>query len=268
VTAVPEVTGMAATEARATLEDAGFRVRVARERAFDREIPEGSVVSQSVSEPTRQLSEITLVLSAGPRTGTLPPLVGRDIEAARAALEELGLDLTVTTAVGYDDELAPGTVLAASPDGNATIAEGSTVELTVSDGPEPVELPDVTGQLQGAANAELEGLGLVARVTERRYDPTPEGTVIATDPPPATVLRRGDEVGLTVSDGPEPVEVPEVEGMRETAAVRTLEDAGFTVDVRYVTTLLPLARGIVDEQDPDPGTTRPRGDTVRIFVWQ
>lgn len=268
VTAVPEVTGMAATDARATLEGAGFRVRIARERAFDRDIPEGAVVSQSVAEPTRQLSEITLVLSAGPRTGTLPPLVGREVEAARAALDELGLDLTVTTTVGYDDEVPPGTVLAASPDSGATVAEGGTVELTVSDGPAPVELPDLTGQLQGAANAELVGLGLNSRVTERRYDPAPEGTIIATDPPPGSVLRRGDEVGLTISDGPEPIEVPGVEGMREAEAVRILEDAGFTVEVRYVTTLLPLARGVVDEQDPDTGTTRPRGDTVRIFVWQ
>lgn len=269
VTAVPDVTGQRASEARATLEDAGFRVRVADERAFDRDVPEGAVVTQSVTQPARQvLTEVVLTLSAGPRTGTLPPLVGRDETAARAALEELGLDLAVTTTVGYDDELPVGTVLEAVPAGGATVEEGTEVTLTVSDGPAPVDLPDLTGQLEGAASAELVGLGLVARVVERRFDPAPEGTVIATTPPPGTTLRRGAEVELVVSDGPEPVEVPDVEGLREAQAVRTLENAGFVVDVRYVTTLLPLARGIVDEQDPDPGTTRPRGDTVRIFVWQ
>lgn len=269
VTAVPEVLGLQASEARTVLEDAGFRVRVADDRAFDRDVPEGAVVQQSTTAPSRQLlTEVELVLSAGPRTGMLPPLAGREVTAARAALEELGLDLTVTTEPGYDDELPRGTVLAATPAGGATVEEGAEVTLTVSDGPAPVELPDLTGQLQGAASAELVGMGLLARVTERRHDPAPEGTVIATEPPPGATLRRGQEVGLVVSDGPEPVEVPAVEGMRESDAVRALEGAGFTVDVRYVTTLLPLARGIVDEQDPDPGTTRPRGDTVRIFVWQ
>lgn len=269
VTAVPDVQGMVASEARSTLEEAGFRVRVADERAFDREVPVDAVVSQSVTQPARQvLTEVVLTLSAGPRTGMLPPLVGRDVTDARAALEELGLDLTVTTEIGYDDDLPPGTVLLATPAGGATVEEGTEVVLTVSDGPAPVDLPDLRGELEGAASAELVGLGLVARVTERRYDPAPEGTVIATNPPPGTTLRRGGEVELTVSDGPEPVEVPDVEGLREAQAVRTLENAGFVVDVRYVTTLLPFARGIVDEQDPDPGTTRPRGDTVRIFVWQ
>jgi eukaryotic-like serine/threonine-protein kinase len=268
VTAVPEVVGLAGSEARAALEEAGFRVRIAEERAFDRDVPPGSVVEQSITAPTRQLTEVQLVLSAGPRTGTLPPLTGRDVTAARAALEELGLDLTVTTTVGYDDALAPGTVLDASPAGGATVSEGTEVTLTISDGPAPVELPDLTGRLEGAASAELVGLGLVARVVERRHDPAPAGTVIATTPAQGDTLRRGGEVELVVSDGPEPVEVPDVEGQRESAAVRALEEAGFTVDVRYVTTLLPLARGIVDEQDPDPGTTRPRGDTVRIFVWQ
>lgn len=269
VTAVPDVEGLLASEARAALEEAGFRVRVADDRAFDRDVPPDAVVTQSVTQPSRQvLTEVVLTLSAGPRTGTLPALVGRDVTAARGALEELGLDLTVTTEVGYDDDLAPGTVLLATPAGGATVEEGTEVVLTVSDGPAPVDLPDLTGQLEGAASAELVGLGLVARVVERRFDPAPEGTVIATNPTPGTTLRRGAEVELTVSDGPEPVEVPDVEGLRESEAVRTLEAAGFTVDVRYVTTLLPFARGIVDEQDPDPGTTRPRGDTVRIFVWQ
>ena len=111
---------------------------------------------------------MVLTLSAGPRTGTLPPLVGRDVTAARGALEELGLDLTVTTEVGYDDDLPPGTVLLATPAGGATVEEGTEVVLTVSDGPAPVDLPDLTGKLEGAASAELVGLGLVARVVERR----------------------------------------------------------------------------------------------------
>ena len=270
VTAVPDVTGQLASEARSSLEQAGFRVRTADERVTDPDVPEGAVVRQSVSEPARQvLTEVVLTLSAGPRTGTLPPLAGREVTAARAAIEELGLDLSVTTTVGYDDDLPAGTVLAATPAGGATVEEGTEVTLEVSDGPAPVDVPDLVGRLEAAASAELVGAGLVARVTERRHDPSPAGTVIASDPPAGTTLRRGAAVELTISDGPQPVEVPDVEGRREAEAIRVLEEAGFAVDVRGIgRPLLFLASGIVDAQDPAPGTTRPRGDTVRIFVWE
>jgi beta-lactam-binding protein with PASTA domain len=64
------------------------------------------------------------------------------------------------------------------------------------------------------------------------------------------------------------VEVPDVRGAREADAVAVLEELGFEVEVRYVPRILPLRLGTVDDQAPSPEQVRPRGSTVRIFVWE
>ncbi|MFT5564753.1 MAG: beta-lactam-binding protein with PASTA domain [Myxococcota bacterium] len=266
-TAVPAVEGMTVADARALLEDAGFVVVVDDDRPFDIDVPEGAVVSRSGDESARRMSTITLVLSAGPRTGALLGVLGRTTANATTELESLGLDLVVTTTDAYDDTATIGTVLASTPAAGTTVAEGIEVMLTISAGPAPVDLPDLTGETEASATATLINLGLTVRIIERRYDELPQGSVIVSAPTSGSTVLRGAEVGLTISDGPQPIEVPDVEGRREADAVAALEALGFVVDVRYVQTLLPFSVGVVDAQDPAGGSIRPKGSTIRIFVW-
>lgn len=269
VTEIRDVRGLDLDLAREALTADGFEVVVADEPRHDLRRPEGAVLTQAPMGDARRGATIRLVESAGPRTAALPVLVGHDIEVARTAVDELGIDLQLDVSDGYDDDAPQGTVLSSTPEAGVEVQEASVVSIVVSVGPAPVELPAVAGDGQARATATLRDLGLqVAVVEQRHHDSVPQGSVIATRPKAGTELRRGDEVGLVISRGPSPVEIPDVTGLAEEDAIAELEALGLEVEVREISRLLPLGLGTVDSQAPSAGQVRPTGSTVRIFVWR
>lgn len=269
VTPIPAVAGQSVDVATETLQDAGFDVVVAQDAVNDVDVPAGAVLAQDHTGEARRGTVVTLTRSAGPRTGALPVLANREVDDARAAVEDLGLDLAVVVVEAHDDDAPAGRVLSSRPAAGEEVVEASTVELTVSKGPAPVAVPDVVGEPRARATAALEDLGLVVGgVEERHDDEVPQGHVVAVTPAAGTELRRGDEVALTVSLGPAPVTVPDVRGLAEDEAVEQLRAAGLEVEVVDVPRILPLGIGTVDDQAPSPEQVRPRGSTVSIFVWR
>ncbi|GGC01043.1 hypothetical protein GCM10010972_12280 [Cellulomonas carbonis] len=130
--AVPSVVGLSEAEASSTLQAAGFRVDVARGTSPD--VPEGTVISQSPSGEAERGSTVTITVSEGTGEVDVPDVVGLTQQAARSALEGAGFGVGVSEQAS--DEPA-GTVLSQDPSGQA--AEGSTVTIVVSSGPEEEE---------------------------------------------------------------------------------------------------------------------------------
>lgn len=133
ISAVPTVTGMSREEAQVTLEKAGFDLGEITESASN--APAGQVIGtrptagSQVSIPTT----IDLVLSGGAATITMPDMVGRDVEAARQALLQLGVR---NVRVVWDPMAigAEGAVVGQSPVPNASLPPGSTVQLRAAGG--------------------------------------------------------------------------------------------------------------------------------------
>ena len=111
----------------------------------------------------------------------------------------------------------------------ASVRRGSTVYLTLSDGPAPVTVVSVVGASLDEAKAQLEELGLRVDAQEAFSDTVPAGDVIAQDPGSGAAGHRLDTVTLQVSKGPELVEVPSVFGNAYADAEATLVGLGFTV---------------------------------------
>jgi len=117
------------------------------------EVPEGSVISWSVPDDESlgagsqvlPETEIQLVISAGPAPRTIPEVVGRTVEEATAALEELQLEVEVAEAV-FHDEIPAGSVVSVDPpEGTEGVERGSTVTITPSKGVDLVTVPNVIG---------------------------------------------------------------------------------------------------------------------------
>ncbi|NUT71812.1 Stk1 family PASTA domain-containing Ser/Thr kinase [Pseudarthrobacter sp. C4D7] len=124
---VPSVVGKARNDAVAALEAAGLTAKDAPDQVFDRDVPQGSVVSQSPANGTlTKGGTVTLTISKGPRMVTVPSFIGKQASEARKALEALGFQVRVNNILGGFF----GTVRDQSPV-NRDVPEGSVVTITV-----------------------------------------------------------------------------------------------------------------------------------------
>jgi len=268
VSPVPVVLGADQPVAAERLVDAGFEVAIDDQRPHDLATPEGHVLAQQPADTARLGSTVTLVVSAGPAQIEVPDLVGSTRDEAETRLRADGLEAIVVEE--YDEDLPSGEVVVSSPPGGAVVDEASEVTLTVSLGPAPIEVPALTGSNEAEARAELRGLGLDLRVADRRTDAsTPAGSIMSQAPTPGMTLRRGDEVSVVLSDGPEQVTVPAVRGQPVDEAEAELRALGFEVAIErrggFGAFLNPDR---VYDQDPAPDSVRDAGETVLLYAYE
>ena len=122
---VPTVVGLDYYTAESTLTEAGFSVDVEYDSSDEYE--EGYVSRQSTTGMADKGSSVTITVSTGPKTAEIPWVEGYTEDAARSLLEDYGFAVSVTHVESTDYE--SGIV-------------GSTVSITVSNGPGPSYTPD------------------------------------------------------------------------------------------------------------------------------
>jgi serine/threonine-protein kinase len=202
-----------------------------------------------------------LLILRGPQV-TVPSVVGSQEAEAQAVLEKAGFD---TESERRQSDSPRGQVIAQDPAGGDRAGKGSTVTLTVSDGPRSVAVPSVTGLTASKAKRRLENAGFNVREREKPDDKVPAGDAVETLPPEGTPTPLGSTVTLIVSTGKEKVKVPSVVGQAQGDADTTLRAAGFGVSIteRESSSAEP---GTVISQDPAGGSEADRGSTVAIVV--
>ena len=133
---VPTVVGLDYYTAESTLTEAGFSVDVEYDSSDEYE--EGYVSRQSTTGMADKGSSVTITVSTGPKTAEIPWVEGYTEDAARSLLEDYGFAVSVTHVESTDYE--SGIVISQAESGEARL--GSTVSLTVSNGPGPSYTPD------------------------------------------------------------------------------------------------------------------------------
>jgi serine/threonine protein kinase len=202
-----------------------------------------------------------MLFNSPPEERSVPSLLNMTRAQAVDALESRGLTLGDTEQQASTD-VPKGRIISQDPEPGDFLAPGGAVDVLISAGKPEVVVPDVLGDDREDARAELEDAQLRVKMVRRDSD-EPAGTVIDTDPRPATTVAVDRLVTVFYSDGPE--EVPNVVGLKQGRATQLLERAGFTVDVE-LDTETPAERGIVLDQNPDAGSTQDERSTVTITV--
>ena len=192
---VPDVVGSTLDVAVSRLESDGFKTDIARANA-DR--PAGEVYEQSPSAGAQadEGSTVRIGVSQGPATAEVPDVVGADEGDARSQLTAAGFDVNSVQVFSDQPE---GSVVAQNPS-SGEARKGSAVRINVSQGSGEVTVPDLVGQTEDGAKAQLTQLNLRANV-DNVPSPEPKGTVVAQNPTSGTTARAGSLVRLNVSDG-------------------------------------------------------------------
>lgn len=262
VRTVPLVAGATLSDAEAALKTENLTVTTAQ--AYSEDVPAGRVISSdpATGAEVRKGAQVRLTLSLGQELFDVPQVKGQAVSDATSALESAGFEVTETR--DYSSDVPKDSVISQDP-ADTSLPRGARVTLNVSDGPKPVEVPSVAGSERKAAIKAIESAGLAAKVNERYNSNVPAGQVISQDPAGATSALPGSEVRLSISLGPDLVDVPDVFRKSEADARSALESAGLKVEVVY-------ERGtpvfdLVSQQSQPGGTKVPRGSSVTITVY-
>ncbi|MCP3817381.1 Stk1 family PASTA domain-containing Ser/Thr kinase [Streptomyces sp. A3M-1-3] len=123
---VPGVVGEPVEGAKAELEDAGFKVKIAAEQINSPE-EQGAVAKQSAAEGSEAArgDTITLTVSKGPRMLPVPDVTGENVDDARNRLESAGFEVKVDRPfLSFSD-----TIESQSVEGGSQAPEGSTITI-------------------------------------------------------------------------------------------------------------------------------------------
>ncbi|MEV8542271.1 Stk1 family PASTA domain-containing Ser/Thr kinase [Streptomyces sp. NPDC051572] len=195
----------------------------------------------------------------------VPPLLAKTEAQARERLKDAGLDVKKVDHA-YSDTVKRGTVISTDPESGARIRDNDSVALTISDGPETVNVPDLTGTRLARAQTLLKRDGLAAGMVTREFsDDVAKGLVISTDPEAGTKRHAGSAIALTVSKG-SAVDVPDVTGEDLDDAKSDLQEAGLTVKVSDTEITSEYDAGQVAQQTPAGDGQAAEGDTVTLTL--
>ena len=264
---VPGVANMSQSDAKQTIENAGFKFDPQQQPSAT--VQAGVVIRQTPDGGTKanKGDKITVYISSGKGTVSVPNLVGKSKASAFYELGKLGLTPNEQDEAATSDDQV-GNVIRQSPDPNTSLQVGDKVTFVIAGPTEAISVPRVIGMSQEAAQNDLTSMNLQFNV-EEVSSTSPGGTVTDQNPKEGEKVQKNATITIYVSNAPAvtTVKVPAVGGIGMTlgealARLQLFELIG-EEEPYYVDN--PKA-GIVLQQDPAAGTPVERGSTVKLYV--
>lgn len=129
------------------------------------------------------------------------------------------------------------------------------------------KVPPVLAKTRTQAEKKLSDAGLDLGAVKHAYsDTVARGTVISSDPEPGARVRDNASVSITLSDGPETVKVPDVQGRTLAEARAQLKRSGLEAGMVTREFSDSVQRGSVISTDPATGVRRHAGSAVALTV--
>jgi eukaryotic-like serine/threonine-protein kinase len=262
--------GMTQAEAQQEVVGAGLRTRFIK--SASETVPSDHVIRQSPPAGTKveRNQVVELFISNGKPLLGLVDVRGYSVNDAQRTLQQEGF--AVTLVHRFDNTVADN-VIDQLPKPGAKVPEGSRVTLIVSNGPQPIVVPNFINMTVAAARTLAGRMGITLD-TSQTVPGNPPNAVSAQNVPPGTKVNRNATVRVLVNsgmpNGPPPLDqnappatLPSVVGQDYDSARRILTQAGFEIAVRFVQQ--SANNGTIVDQTP-PGGQVPQGSTVMVML--
>lgn len=199
---------------------------------------------------------------------TLPDIVGKTLEEARAELEKKRL-FVARKGIRFDSHWERGKIIFQDPSSGSRIKINKIVKVILSAGSEKITVPQLIGRGLQSVNGTLKDAGVrkgkISQVHTPRYA---AGKIIAQYPLASEEIGRNSRVSLLVSQGEieKKYLMPDLIGKRAEFLIPKLEEMEFKVgDVRY--SYYPgLDSGIVIKQTPPHGYRIQKRNLITLEV--
>jgi serine/threonine-protein kinase len=202
---------------------------------------------------------LLLVSVLTPARVQVPNVVGASISVATQRLQSEGFEVQAVR----DNSVQPrNNVIGQEPGAGTTAADGSSVTITVSDGPAIGDVPNVEGLARNDARQQLRDAGFKIEETTVTSSSVKLGFVVSQSPDGGSLAESGKVVRIEVSKGPEHLPVPDVVGKTEDEARAALDGFRVVAQDKEDSKADP---GTVLAQKPAKGEL-PRGSTVILSV--
>ncbi len=268
---IPNLIGENVDVARARIESQGFTVGAIEYQPTE-DIDENIVIAQNpeggATAPPQ--TPVNLIVSAGPSSIEVPDVEGKSVQNAVLDLTRAGFESIQTEEAPSPDVIA-GFVIETNPAAGQVIPRDATIIVIVSTGPEPVDVPDLTGLTRSQAEQRLNALGLLLVVSNQTV-PVPIdsgliGNVAEQSPSAGQTVDVGSEVTVRLGVAAQVV-VPNLVGRSVTDAEAAATAVGLNVDIidTQVTNNQALDDTIAT-QSPSAGTTVDEGGFIDVTVY-
>jgi beta-lactam-binding protein with PASTA domain len=227
---------------------------------------------QRFAKAFRWISLLTVLAVAGwavwtfviPHPTTVPDLVGDPLARAEVEADLAGLKLDRQQE--FNSDVRSGQVIRQSLPAGSEAEKGDTLTIVLSLGPELDVVPSVSGLLLGEATRLIKEARFKVEVKREYHETIAENHVIAQNPDGASDFEVGKTVRLTVSRGPEPVDLPDLSGQTEAQAKAALKNLQMVFGGLIQEFSPTIAEGLVIGTQPPVGSTVDQGSEVSLVI--
>lgn len=152
--AMPDLADKSKDEALAILNDMDLSLNIVIEYERSDSVENGKVIWTDPAAGTEleQRQSVTIYISSGDGKTEVPNVLGMTESEARTTLEDLGFVVNVREF--YDEDVPEGCVISQSEAPESRVAEGTTITIDISKGPQPTESTGPTESAEPTENAE------------------------------------------------------------------------------------------------------------------